>query len=63
MTILLSAALFGAVSIALLLTADHWLLSLLNGLDKILTRMGFGTWSAGALTAAERWLKNRKRER
>lgn len=50
------ALILGLVGVAvavLLLTVEKWLRPLLNGLDAILTAMGFGKWSAGLLTRAE----------
>ena len=42
------------------LTAEKWLLFLLNGMDRALAKIGFGKWSARALTAAEEWFRKRK---
>jgi hypothetical protein len=61
---LLSAVLLVAVIIAfLIITVERWLLIILNALDTILTRIGFGTYSARALTSAENWLRDRKTRR
>jgi hypothetical protein len=50
----------GAIAIALLVTADRWLVGILNALDRVLTAAGFGKWSAGLLTRAEEWARGRK---
>ena len=61
LVILLVAA--GAGAILLLLTADVWLVSLLNWLDVLLVKMGFGTWLAGFVTRMEtRTAQKRRRE-
>jgi uncharacterized protein (TIGR02246 family) len=48
-----------ALCIALIFTAERWLLAVLNILDKALVRLGVGTWSAKILTGAENWVAAR----
>lgn len=61
LVLLLVAA--GSGAILLLLTADVWLVSLLNWLDVFLVKMGFGTWLAGLVTRIEtRTAQKRRRE-
>lgn len=49
----------GASAIFLVLTVETWLLPILNVLDRLLTWIGFGTWSARCLTKAEAWVSRR----
>jgi hypothetical protein len=46
-------------SIALIFTADRWLMAALNILDRFLVKLGVGTWLAKLLTAAENWVAAR----
>lgn len=48
------------LAIFLLVTAEVWLVGFLNALDRCLAALGFGTWSAGMLTRAEKWVRERK---
>lgn len=52
-----------AVAVFAALTAETWILWIINGLDRIMTRVGFGKWSAAALTAAEEWFRKRRERR
>jgi hypothetical protein len=49
----------GALASVLVLTVKRWLLPILNVLDRLLTRIGFGTWSARCLTKAENWVSQK----
>jgi hypothetical protein len=49
----------GTAVIAAVLTLERWLLWILNGLDGLLARMGFGKWTARMLTAMEDWAKSK----
>jgi hypothetical protein len=61
---LLLAVIVGtAVIVFLIITVERWLLCILNALDKALTKIGFGTYSARALTAAENWFRDRREKR
>lgn len=61
---LLIATILAAFLLAVLvLTAERWILWMINGLDRIMTRVGFGKWSANALTAAEEWFRKRRERR
>jgi len=57
--VLVIALAAGALAIVLVLTVERWLLPILNILDRLLTRIGFGTWSARCLTKAEEWVSKR----
>ena len=62
--ILLVTTILAAFLLAVLVfTAERWILWMINGLDRIMTRVGFGKWSAGALTAAEEWFRKRRERR
>jgi hypothetical protein len=61
------AVLAGGLLIVAVLTSGSWLFGLLGWLDRVLTRMKFGTWSARFLTWAEDYVsakmpQRRKRE-
>lgn len=61
---ILAAALAAAlVLVVLVATADRWLVALLTGLDRFLTRLGVGTWSARLLTRGEDWARTRREAR
>ncbi len=53
----------GAVAILALVSADLWLPPILGQLDRVLTRLGVGTWAAGFLTWAEKGLRRRRERR
>lgn len=60
----LAAVIAGAaVIIFLILTVERWLLYILNAMDKVLTRIGFGTYSARILTSVEDWFREKKKRR
>ena len=63
MTWLVLVLAVGAAAIAAVLTLERWLRWALNGLDGLLTRVGFGKWSARMLTAAEEWVKRKRGRR
>jgi hypothetical protein len=64
LVVILALALLAAlVLVVLVATADRWLVALLTGLDRILTRMGIGTWSARLLTRGEDWARARREAR
>lgn len=48
-----------ALAVLLLATSRWWLARLLSALDRLLVRLGVGTWAAGAIT----WLEQKARER
>lgn len=61
---LLIATILAAFLLAVLVfTAEKWLLFILNRMDLALTKIGFGKWSARALTAAEEWFRKRRDRR
>lgn len=61
MLLLFLATILAAFFLAVLVfTAEKWILWLINGLDRFMTRVGFGKWSARALTAAEDWFRKRR---
>lgn len=62
-TILAAVFFIFAVAVFAALTAEKWLLFLLNRMDLALTKIGFGKWSARALTAAEEWFRKRRERR
>ena len=59
MLFLVIALAAGALAVFLVLTVERWLLQILNVLDRLLTWIGFGTWSARCLTKAEEWVSKR----
>jgi hypothetical protein len=62
--LLMALALLAAVILVVLVaTADRWLVTLLTGLDRFLTRLGVGTWSARLLTRGEDWARARREAR
>ena len=50
-------------ALLLLVTAERWLVALLSRLDRFLTRLGVGTWSAKLLTGVEDWARARRERR
>lgn len=50
----------GAAVVLAVLTLERWLLWILNTLDSLLTRVGFGKWSASALTSLEEWARKKR---
>ena len=58
-----SAILAAAAAIFLLWTAPSWLSRLLGGLDRLLVRMGAGTWAAGFITRMENRASERRARR
>lgn len=63
MILMVCALALGILAIFLLVTAEVWLVGFLNVLDRCLAAVGFGTWSAGMLTRAEKWVRERKDEK
>lgn len=63
MTLIVASIIAGVICIALTLTAERWLLSILNILDKVLAALGVGTWSARILTNVENWVAERTARR
>ena len=59
MILIAASIVIGVICIALTLTAERWLLSVLNTLDKVLAALGVGTWSARILTNVENWVAER----
>jgi hypothetical protein len=56
MIFLVIAVVAGIVAITMALTVKSWLVGVLNVLDRCLTKLGVGTWSARVLTCAEDWV-------
>jgi hypothetical protein len=64
LVLILALALLAALVLVILVaTADRWLVALLTGLDRFLTRLGIGTWSARLLTRGEDWARARREAR
>ncbi len=58
---ILALLLAGVAVLLLLVTAESWLVALLTRLDRVLTRLRFGSWTAGLLTKLEERAAERRR--
>lgn len=63
MILLLASLLVGIAAVVLALTAERWLSGILGLLDRVLGRLGVGTWSARALTEIEKYVAERTAEK
>lgn len=63
MLLLAGSLLAGGLLVVLVLTVDTWLARILGWLDRFLTWLGVGKWTAGLITRMENAVAARKKRR